>query len=321
MHVFFMCDSGPLPLLPAIDPQPSPPATLSPAILPAKLSALLPVTLITILAITLAATLITIVANLVTLAATLAATLLLPIIFPFFPVILQSCFVCMLWLSCILKFLASLSLLLGTEAFDYRVVNSGKTVSTSLQVASDSEMDHKRLKVLILHGYNSNGRSMSVYLSKLVEELKDIADCEFLDAPIRCEDLSPFNGLRSSKYSKRRSSPKFSWTSPLNDYRESFKLLSETDTLLGPFDVCIGHSQGGCILALIHSMGQQPELLPNLQLSIFLSAFLPLQNDNSLVWKVKGQSLHIWGTDDTVVHPIYSNKLMRHFESPIMHIR
>ena len=181
-------------------------------------------------------------------------------------------------------------------------------------LSSSSSIESSDLiQVVVLHGYHSNARSIEMYLSNIVNELGDSVNFTFLDAP--------HPSLKSLETkSTRRSKRKFSWISPLGGYEDALKLLARTNKeLRGGIDVCIGHSQGGCMLAAILAQQWDKEIFPSLKLSIFLSAFYPLQEDNYS--SIEASSLHIWGSDDEVVDPAYSEDLKSRFTEARYYIR
>ena len=176
----------------------------------------------------------------------------------------------------------------------------------SLSPSSTSTSGSEPVQVVVLHGYHSNARSMDMYLSNIVNELGCHANFTFLDAP------HPSLESLLSK-STRRSKKKYSWASPLGGYEDSLNLLARTNReLRGGVDVCIGHSQGGCMLAAILARKQDREIFPSLKLSIFLSAFYPLQSEDENPF-IQAKSLHIWGSEDAVVDPAYSEDLKSRF--------
>lgn len=187
----------------------------------------------------------------------------------------------------------------------FHSTSTGKLSSSSLSLSASKPAP--LFQVAVLHGYHSNARSLEMYLSNLQHELSDCANFTFLNAPH--ESLESLLS-KSTKRSKR----KYSWASPVGGYVDSLKLLKRANQeLQGGIDVCIGHSQGGCMLAaILANQQQQQEIFPNLKLSIFLSAFYPLREDTNPLIKTK--SLHIWGSDDMVVDPALSEDLKSRFD-------
>ena len=141
-------------------------------------------------------------------------------------------------------------------------------VVTGLLLTVPPVSPRKPLKVLVLHGFHSNGRSLSVYLNRFVDECQPFAKFTFLDAPHIVPALDNEKGNESNGRKKRRNS-KFSWLSDNGEFDSSLSFLRQIEVELGPFDVCIGHSQGACVLAAIHAL--EVKLFKNLKLSIFLS--------------------------------------------------
>ena len=214
----------------------------------------------------------------------------------------------------ILIFLLVILVLPSCDGFALRTAfNRLHALSLSSSSSSTSTSSSDLIQVVVLHGYHSNARSIGMYLSNIVDELGDCANFTFLDAP------HPSLESLLSK-STRRSKKKFSWASPLGGYGDALKLLARTNQeLKGGVDVCIGHSQGGCMLAAILAQEQHQEIFPSLKLSIFLSAFYPLREDNDSL--LEANSLHIWGSDDMVVDPAYSEDLKSRFNEPRYYIR
>eukprot|EP00596_Hydrurales_sp_CCMP1899_P006230 CAMPEP_0119033434 /NCGR_PEP_ID=MMETSP1177-20130426/474_1 /TAXON_ID=2985 /ORGANISM="Ochromonas sp, Strain CCMP1899" /LENGTH=220 /DNA_ID=CAMNT_0006990169 /DNA_START=393 /DNA_END=1055 /DNA_ORIENTATION=+ len=147
----------------------------------------------------------------------------------------------------------------------------------------------KRLKVLCLHGYLSSSKYFSLQLRRLVDEGAGKADFVFLDGPHKFglqkppeTDVSVSVGQGSTvgqgsvdvmTTKKTGASGKFRWWYASESrlgaegFDEAVQYLGLKDSLLavakaekedGPFDVVLGHSQGGCLVVAMDCLRSRP---------------------------------------------------------------
>lgn len=114
-------------------------------------------------------------------------------------------------------------------------------------------MPHRKLKLLGLHGFRTNGAILRQQLSKWGPALNNLFDVDCPDGPLPCSGKSEVEGLFEGPY--------YEWYRFNQDYTEFYhvdeKLFSyiiDYMKLHGPYDGFIGFSQGaalaGCLAAL-----------------------------------------------------------------------
>lgn len=144
----------------------------------------------------------------------------------------------------------------------------------------------KRLKVLCLHGYLSSSKYFSLQLRRLVDEGASTTDFVFLDGPHKFGLKKPSEKVEKDAFAsveqgtvdevktkKTAASGKFRWWYAsesrlgLEGFDEAVQYLGLKDSLIavanaekeeGPFDIVLGHSQGGCLVVAMDCLKSRP---------------------------------------------------------------
>ncbi|CRG90948.1 hypothetical protein PISL3812_07996 [Talaromyces islandicus] len=129
------------------------------------------------------------------------------------------------------------------------------------------------MKFLCLHGAGTNSEILEIQLGPVRDALKAKADFEFFEGFLEVAPLEELKDFFKGPY--------FTWYSPgmggktLTEAKAELLELIETE---GPFDACLGFSQGAALLAAViidHQKNHQ--FGPNLfRLAIFVCAVAPL---------------------------------------------
>jgi pimeloyl-ACP methyl ester carboxylesterase len=122
-----------------------------------------------------------------------------------------------------------------------------------VEMGLEGTVPHRKLKLLGLHGFRTNGAILRQQLSKWGPAVNDLFDVDCLDAPLPCSGKSAVEGLFEGPY--------YEWYRTNEDYTEFyhvdeklFSYITDYMKLHGPYDGLIGFSQGavlsGCLAAL-----------------------------------------------------------------------
>ncbi|WFD39430.1 dihydrofolate reductase [Malassezia japonica] len=127
----------------------------------------------------------------------------------------------------------------------------------------------QKLRVLVVHGFASNGHAFKKRTSALQKACRDVADLIFLDAPIQVQALpseaNPEPGPPNPDDPIEKQA--LAWWRHNNDQYEGWadtaKFLERKFQELGPFDGVLGFSQGGCLAGVLAAALEHPELVPD----------------------------------------------------------
>lgn len=120
-------------------------------------------------------------------------------------------------------------------------------------MGAEEKVPHRKLKLLGLHGFRTNGAILRQQLSKWGPALNDLFDVDCPDGPLPCSGKSDVEGLFDGPY--------YEWYRFNKDFTEFyhvdeklFSYITDYMKLHGPYDGFIGFSQGavlsGCLAAL-----------------------------------------------------------------------
>ena len=160
-------------------------------------------------------------------------------------------------------------------------------------------------RILCLHGYRQDGTVFHAKVGALRRALRSVATLHCVDAP-------------------HKGPSRLSWWNSTDDgsvysgYEESIEHVIRVNERDGPFDGILGFSQGGVFASIL--AGLAATRLQSLRYVIMLSAFPARATDiTAKSWynEIDLPSLHVWGTDDSLVPPQASELLRNRFVSPV----
>mmetsp|Transcript_12610 Transcript_12610/g.29946 ORF Transcript_12610/g.29946 Transcript_12610/m.29946 type:complete len:219 (+) Transcript_12610:137-793(+) len=184
----------------------------------------------------------------------------------------------------------------------------------------------KRLKILGLHGFRTNGNFLHWQLtqySKFERELSDLVEIICLDAP------NPASGPIPDGVDNIIGGPYFEWwrasrkdeskTYQYIGLQESLTYILDFVRLHGPFDGVLGFSQGGTMAGILAALLQSGKITmdPAPRLCIIIAG-LPsrdLQHDQLYEEPIRVPSLFIWGERDPTAP--YTKRLADKFADPV----
>jgi len=191
----------------------------------------------------------------------------------------------------------------------------------------------KKLKILCLHGFYQNADVFRIKTGSFRKYYKQLADFEFLDAPHEVvgeifsrqsinnpEDDTADNADKAAANTDE--GPHLAWWETVPDWlttqvypgvEKSIEKVKRFVEEKGPFDGLLGFSQGGVFSAILCNTN-----IFNFRFVIISSAFVP-----SIPEFIKGPdhntipSLHLYGRNDTLVKPAYSQELSSYFKESV----
>ena len=227
---------------------------------------------------------------------------------------------------------------LWTEAQAREFFESGGEVEPAAQ-----EAPPRRLRVLALHAFRTNGRILEQQqrLSLQAETLRDVIDFEVLDAPHVCSAEEAARAypivhkiFPASKYGSYRewynavdveATKEAEWSAPTARYAHFDEAIAAvTDALARaspPFDGLLGFSQGGSLALQVVAMQRAGTLLrpcPPVRFVWIQSSRLPRDPACGGLFSppLRTPALVTYHDDDTSVRPEETRHLIEHLISP-----
>lgn len=197
-----------------------------------------------------------------------------------------------------------------------------------------SNSTSRKLKILCLHGYGQNASTFSKKATQLTTALKDIADCEFLSGPfeLQIENDATRRQLQVSDPStiQKNSDQELTraWYRLMSSVHvgdEALYFLREYMIKKGPFDGVLGFSQGAVMASILaamissHVLINQDKKLPSFKFGVFISGITPRDPEKLKIYQTKlnTPSLHVWGTNDSLVSTELSKTFSSHYINPV----
>ncbi|WFD36429.1 dihydrofolate reductase [Malassezia cuniculi] len=189
-----------------------------------------------------------------------------------------------------------------------------------------------KFKVLVLHGYASNGPAFSKRLAALRNACRDVADFYFPVGPHHVQALPSATNPEPGPIDPTlpiEKQPRAWWVREDNSenyvgWNESVAELREYFAAHGPFDGILGFSQGASVSSTVAATFEQPGVAPEtsvplqsapLKFAIIVSGFVPREPNLSKLFDkpIELPSLHVIGREDAIVEPKSSEKLAKCF--------
>ncbi|CAM6099248.1 unnamed protein product [Calypogeia fissa] len=185
----------------------------------------------------------------------------------------------------------------------------------------DSNSTARKLRILCLHGFRTNGRIMEqqIATAKWAPLMDDIAELVFPDAPLPAVMRFPLE----EKYG----GPFFEWYRHSKNFAKVYHMessiayLADFVTVSGPFDGLLGFSQGGIFSGALmgfYANGIGPKILDQFKFLIVVGGGRFLNNSlrDAYSQTIKCPSLHLIGDKDFM--KLFGEALMTGCEDPVV---
>lgn len=196
-----------------------------------------------------------------------------------------------------------------------------------------------KLKVLVLHGYASNGIAFCKRLGALRNACRDVADFYFPMGVHHVQALPSSSNPEPGPIDPTlplEQQPRAWWVREDNSdkyigWEQSAAYLRKYCLENGPFDGVLGFSQGASVTAVFSAAMQRPGIVPEtseplqsmpLKFSIMVSGFVPRDAGLGALFDkpLELPTLHVIGREDAIVVPSSSEELaQRCFQARVEH--
>eukprot|EP00298_Acanthocystis_sp_HF-20_P003565 c13910_g1_i1.p1 GENE.c13910_g1_i1~~c13910_g1_i1.p1 ORF type:complete len:219 (-),score=76.57 c13910_g1_i1:19-675(-) len=182
-------------------------------------------------------------------------------------------------------------------------------------------MEGKKIKILCLHGFGMNAKSMEMLLDPVVQRNKSFVDFYFIDGAHHEKHSKEVRLWWQAIPDKNQTQPKQQFN--LEGLEKSVEVVEKFDKEHGPFDGVIGFSQGAALAAIIIAYASVGRTPIKFKFALFVGGYLP-NSQNLSEWRDSEKilfnvpSIHVYGKEDTIIVWKTSEKFSRMYSNPIV---
>ena len=181
----------------------------------------------------------------------------------------------------------------------------------------------RKLRILCLHGYRGNARTLQIQMRPLTQGLESLAEFVFVDAPaLATGNFGWWHAVSNDDDSK--SAGVGQPTIRYEGWSETKAWLVSLFQQSAPFDGVFGFSQGAALTALLVGLRSPCEAEDRISFDFAMMVGGFASNDGSHAYLYQRRSeyglpsVHIAGTSDFVVPSSQSDRLASLFGNPLM---
>lgn len=186
----------------------------------------------------------------------------------------------------------------------------------------ESSSQRKKLRVLCLHGFRTNGNIMETQLRKLDRTVIELLEMTCLDAPYPALGKSDVEGIFPPPYYEWFQFEKTETGVIFSHLKECIEFITDFMEKNGPFDGLVGFSQGAYLSAALAGMQEQGLALTSIPPLRFVINISGGVLDGEHDWKgcysqpIKCPSVHFIGSRDFL--KCRNEQLLLKFANPIV---